>query len=153
MLSGISEALLVLLTIAVFPAFWCLVVFLIAKLGGWQQLAEAYRIEQYPTGRSRRRGGLQTIYLNKSRYKGSVTIDYDEYGLYMQTMILFRIGHPLLYIPWEDVTVHPKMDRGFFFNKFDFTRELTFSQRPNVRIVFSKRLIEHFENFRDVKML
>ena len=136
---------------AIFPTLWCLVVFLIAKFSGWQQLAEAYGIERYPS-RTRRKGGLQTVRLNKSRYKNSVTIDYDEYGLYMQTLIFFRIGHSLLYIPWEDVTVHPKVDRGLF-SQFDFTRALTFSRKPDVRVVFSKRLIETFERFRDVQMM
>lgn len=151
MSSDIPEPLLALLALLLFPAFWCLVVFAIAKFGGWQRLAEAYRIEQYPA-RSRRKSGLQSIRLNGSRYNNVVNIDYDEYGLYMQPMILFRIGHPLLYIPWEDITVHPKTDGGLF-GGFGLTRELTFSQRPDVSVVFYKRLIEKFERFRDVKMM
>ena len=58
-----AEPLLALAAIAAFPIFWCLAVGSLAKLGGWQKLAEFYRIEKYPDGFIKE-GGLQTVYLN-----------------------------------------------------------------------------------------
>lgn len=147
--SASAELFFILVVSVAFPMLWCLVVSMIAKVGGWQTLAKTYRIERYPA-RPRQKGGRQTIYIDKARYKGAATIHYDIDGLYMHTIFLFRIGHPLLYIPWSDVTVHPKT-RNLF--GFDFNRELTFSQEPEVRVVFPKRLIERFEYFRGVQMM
>ena len=143
------EPFLVLTAFIAFPALWCLVVGSLAKVGGWQQLAETYSIEQYPD-RFRQKGGVQTIRINNTRYKNAVTIDYDEYGLYMQTLILFRIGHALLYIPWEDIAIHPKAKNLF---GFDFMRELTFKQKPEVKVVFPKSLIQKIANFSDVDIM
>ncbi|MEM8505444.1 MAG: hypothetical protein AAF716_20115 [Cyanobacteria bacterium P01_D01_bin.1] len=147
--SASAEPFTILALLIAFPAFWCLAIGAFAKLGGWQKLAEAYSIERYPA-RPRQKGGPKTIRVNGVRYKGSATIDYDEDGVYMHTIIFFRIGHALLYIPWEDITVHPKTTNLF---GFDFTREITFAQKPEVKVVFPTRLIEKFEYFRDVKMM
>ena len=145
-----AETVTALLFFIAFPIFWCAVIWILAQ-GGWRQLAEFYRIEQYPSLPTRK-SHLQTISINKIRYKGSVTIAYDDYALYMHPILPFRIGHDLLSIPWEEVTVHPKAASRRLF-AFDFTRKLTFEQVPNVRVVFPKSLIEQFERFRGVQML
>lgn len=145
----LTERLLPLIAFVAFPAFWCLILSSFAKGSGWQTLAEAYQIERYPA-RFRQEAGRQTIYINKIRYNSAATIDYDIDGVYMHTLIFFRIGHPLLYIPWDDITVHTKTKNLF---GFDFQRELTLAQTPEVRIVFPKHLIEKFEHFRGVPMM
>jgi len=81
--------------IIAFPFMWCSIILLISKASGWQQLASFYGIETYPA-RSRQGGGLHTIYMNGCSYKNAMTIQYDEDGLYMRPMILFRLGHALL---------------------------------------------------------
>jgi len=147
--SASTEPFLVLIAFIAFPALWCLVLGSFAKISGWQKLAEAYSIEQYPA-RSRRKGGWNTIRVNGVRYKNSATIDYDEDGVYMHTVIFFRIGHDLLYVPWEDIEIHANTKNLF---GFDYQREVTFAQKPEIKIIFPTSLIEKFEYFRDVQMM
>lgn len=72
---GAGVHLIAILAFMAFPVLWCALVWSVAKGGGWQQLAEVYSIEQYPS-LSIRKNGLQTIYLNKLRYKRAVNISY-----------------------------------------------------------------------------
>ncbi|MEL7071554.1 MAG: hypothetical protein AAGN15_23295 [Cyanobacteria bacterium J06581_3] len=144
-------ALFLPLWLLLFLVMWFGMIWLIAKMGSWQTLAKVYGIEKYPA-RPRQNGGLQTILLNRSRYKNSVTVAFDEDGIYLHPIIFFRFKHDLLYIPWEDITVHPKSASRSLFG-FDFTRRLTFAKVPDVRVVFMKRLIEKFERYRSVRMM
>ena len=144
-------ALLIPVWFLLFPVMWLGIIWLIGKIGGWQTLAKVYGIEKYPA-RPRQKSGLQTILLGKSRYKNSVTVDFDEDGIYLYPIVIFRFKHDLLYIPWEDITVHPKSASRSWF-AFGFTRRLTFAKVPEIKVVFMKRLIEKFERYRDVKMM
>ena len=143
------EFLATILPFLLFPCFWYSATLLVAKMSGWQQLAEVYAIEQYPA-RQRQKAGLKTIFMNKCRYKNSVVISYDEDGLFLQTMIFFRAGHALLYIPWSDTTVLSEPNRPFWRYA---ARKLTFAAMPDVKVTVSKRLIERIEAFRHVQMM
>jgi hypothetical protein len=110
-----DTALLILvpfLFIPVFLAIWCGVVFLVATVGGWRQLAKVYATSGY-TGQpwewqsGRFRFG--------ARYNAVLTVGADPRGLYLATNALFRPGHPPLLIPWEDVELRD--ERTFVFRR------------------------------------
>src|SRR6185437_8014737 len=91
----------------VFPIFfvsmWILTGYLVALTSGWRQLATRFRIQTPFTGR---KWHMQSASMRLfSNYNGVLTIGADETGLFMVPMILFRIGHSPLFIPWNEISV------------------------------------------------
>src|SRR6185436_11488304 len=87
------------------PLMWCAVVALIASLGGWPSLAREYGTATAFTGT---RWGSETAWLRGwTRYKSCLTVGVDASGLFVAPFVLFRLRHPPLLIPWEDVTFAP----------------------------------------------
>jgi hypothetical protein len=86
----------------VFPVFWCFIVFLISRIGGWGRLAKRYSAgDRQPSGESQRLGsGL----VGASRYRGVLTIHQNDDGFFLEVSPLFRIGHPRLFIPWSEIS-------------------------------------------------
>jgi hypothetical protein len=41
-------------------------------------------------------------------YKGCTNVGADSRGLYISFGILFRFGHPPLFVPWGDITITEK---------------------------------------------
>lgn len=85
-----------------FVAFWCLIAWLIARLGGWRRLARRFRAAEKP-----REG--QFFYLNYGSvgplgyYKGCLIVGVTAPGLYLAVWPIFRPGHPPLLIPWQAI--------------------------------------------------
>ena len=90
-----------LLFAAVFVAFWCAICALIARLSGWATLAQRYRFSDTFHGRKWR--FRSAIFGSSGSYGGVLTVGADSQGLYLAVMPLFRVGHPPLFIPWQDV--------------------------------------------------
>lgn len=80
---------------------WCAIMLLISRVGGWSQLAGYYRAGGLgPT----QTWGLQSISLRYyTGYNGCVTMGIDAAALHLSVWPPFRIGHPNLRIPWEDL--------------------------------------------------
>jgi hypothetical protein len=92
----------------VFPLFWMSISMLIS-LCGWRWLAA-----QYPEP-----GPFQGAYrtwksgmVGLSRYNHVLHVGADSDGLALRVMFLFRVGHPPLFIPWDDVASAER--RGVF---------------------------------------
>jgi hypothetical protein len=84
-----------------FVTLWTLVCFLIAAISGWQSLAKRYRTErEFPAHRR----GLQSAQMRmRAGYNNILTVGSDAEGIYLDVLILFRPGHPRLFIPWTEV--------------------------------------------------
>jgi len=99
-----------------FVLLWCTVSFVLATIGGWRRLAEAYRFEgtfegsQWRFTSARIRWGVN--------YNGCLTIGANERGLYVAVLLPFRLAHPPLFIPWSDVGVTEQ--RGLVFRYLEF---------------------------------
>lgn len=89
-----------LLVLILFSLFWCFVVWMISLIGGWQRLAKRYRAQQPASGK---RWFNQYGYVNRARYRNALNLATNDTGLFLETMPLFRIGHPRLFIPWQDL--------------------------------------------------
>ena len=92
-----------LLTVTVFALFWSFIIWLIAYLSGWRQLAEVYpeRRPQFSTCWKWQSIGLRW----GASYSRALTICAGNGGITLTPVLLFRIGHTPLTIPWEDITV------------------------------------------------
>lgn len=120
--------------IALFIAFWFVLMLLIARLTGWAAWTEFYRASSPFTGTRWRFQSIQTRWL--THYGNCVTVGANEEGLYLAVLILFRIGHPPLFIPWRDVSVGTK--KCLFGNVV----ELRFQATPAAPVYLSERLAQ-----------
>lgn len=93
----IIAALAVPLFLAFFTGLWCMVVLLISYVSGWRTLAKHFRAEDKPSGRFL---AMQSLSMNSAQYNGALTLGITETGLYLEPIVLFRLGHAPLLIPW-----------------------------------------------------
>lgn len=86
--------------LVVFPIFWCSIVWLLSRFGGWHRLAARYATDRSPSGK---RFGTVTGMVGGTSYRNTLTDHLDDGGFFLEVNPLFRIGHPRLFIPWSDV--------------------------------------------------
>jgi hypothetical protein len=98
-----SEWLFVPLFLVLFAASWVFILTLMAKLGGWSELAHRYA--RPPDARPSTRFYFQSMVLRSPGmgYHGCVNIGASERGLFLSTIPPFQFAHPQLMIPWERV--------------------------------------------------
>ena len=104
------DALLVPLVIAsflvVFPAFWCGVVWLIGATG-WRRLAERYPAALRPEATEHRVASATSARIGLANYNGVLHVGVSPEGLHLSVMSIFRVGHPPLLIPWNEIEASP----------------------------------------------
>lgn len=128
-----DPAVLLIFFLVFFPLLWLGVSFVIAQIGGWATLAQVYHF----TGEFRgERWSLQSARMRwGTGYNSVLTVGANQEGLYLAPLILFRFGHPPLFIPWYDISVK---QTGSIFR---YT-ELSFRQVPSVSLKIGRRLAE-----------
>jgi hypothetical protein len=121
-------ALIIALVLAAYFTLLCLVMFLVATLGGWRQLAQRFHFEgQFPaqvwkfeSARMRGIGG----------YRNALTVGADQSGLYIKPMRLFSAFHPPLFVPWAEISTYQR--RSFILGPLVELRLGTMEQVPFV---------------------
>jgi len=90
-----------------FVGFWAVISYVISLFSGWYQLARQFRTDSRPPRDVRSAGPFfGTVYMMRwTRYSGVVRIANAHDGIYLSVMLLYRIGHPPLFIPWEEIEV------------------------------------------------
>jgi len=68
---------------------------------GWANLARKYRTRDEFDGV---RLGAVTAYVNQARYREGLIIRYNHNGIYFRPIVVFRLFHPPIFIPWADIT-------------------------------------------------
>ena len=92
-----------------FPVFfiglWALIGLLISFLSGWWVLASRFSTTEQPFGDVKTAGPLfYGVYLRFwTHYSSVVRITAAHDALYLSVLFLFRIGHPPLRIPWNEI--------------------------------------------------
>ncbi len=105
---------------------------MISLLSGWLTLAKMYRATQPFDGE---RWHFQSARFRfNSRYNGMLTIGANQEGFFMAALFLFRLGHPPLFIPWQDITVRPVKFLWFRMYRFEFR------QAPSVNLRLWEKL-------------
>lgn len=114
MSNQIPIPLIVTLIIALPVAFgliWAFVSLLISLLSGWGRLARHYRTDVVPKGKSL---GNYWLLMGPANYRGVTTLQPSSEGLYLSILLLFRLGHPPLLIPWNHIRVHSSVRNNGF---------------------------------------
>jgi hypothetical protein len=92
----------------VFPFFfagvWILVMRLLSFVSGWHRLAERYHHPEEFRGTVLRN---QSARLRGVNFNRVLDIGAGEEGLYLVPMILFRLFHKPLLIPWGEIEAEP----------------------------------------------
>ncbi len=138
------EYWIVPLVVLGFVAFWSFVVWLIAAFGGWSRLAKHYRdFDNYYGRKLRGKSGR----LNASSYSGILIFGADFTGMYLAVNFMFRIGHPPLFIPWNDIQIE---EQQRIFMKYT---TLTFAQVPKVKLAIPSRVWAQVEDLKTGNLL
>jgi hypothetical protein len=115
-------------------AVWLALMFLMPRLTGWHALAELYPVPAPFMGKPHR---FQTVWMRwGSHYGNGVTFGANAQGLYLSVLILLRIGHPPIFIPWSEITASDVP--GGLSRRV----ELRFRRLPKVSITIMRALAE-----------
>jgi hypothetical protein len=89
--------------VVIFPVFWIGISFILSRVGGWGALAERYPdlgqadVPEAQTFRWR------SVGLGAVNYGSCVTLRICDSGIGLSVMLPFRLGHPPLFIPWNEL--------------------------------------------------
>ncbi len=97
-----------------FPLLWCGVLLILSQVGGWSTLAAYFRTNVPPRGK---KFSMQSGQLGIVSYGSCLTITVDEAGIFLAVFPLFRLGHPPLFIPWQEF--HSLRERRMLFRRVD----------------------------------
>ncbi|MBN2580658.1 MAG: hypothetical protein JXB10_16855 [Pirellulales bacterium] len=84
----------------VFVGMWCAVSLLLSAMGGWHRLAEKFPALHQPSGKP---FFMQGGKVGMVTYSGCLIIYNSPEGLYLSVFLLFRVGHPPIFIPWNAI--------------------------------------------------
>jgi hypothetical protein len=88
-----------------FVAVWYVSLTAVGLMSGWRTLSERFKQETAPYGEIKTVGPFfYSIYMRFwSHYSSVVRLTAASDGLYASAMFPFRIGHPPLRIPWNEI--------------------------------------------------
>lgn len=118
-----------------FLAVWFLSLHLIAAVGGWRELAGVYRADgpiAYTVEWPHRYGRMRYA----TGYNGCLNIAANAMGMRLSLWLIFRPGHPPLFIPWSDITTEPV--RGVFSE----STRLSFRRAPTATLLLKRTLAD-----------
>lgn len=123
--------------LAVFAAAFCVIslaCLLLSRFGGWGALARRYAAEVPFQGR---RLHFQFAQLGGwVGYNGALTTGADPTGLFLAVWPLFRLGHPPLFVPWDEIRA--SREQRFFGDVV----ALRFAAEPGAVVRISQRLAD-----------
>lgn len=115
--------------------FACLAIaflFFGSRLSGWWAIFQHYPSKPHTI---REKWHLRSMWMGFFfTYENCVTMKATDQGLHLSLIILFRIGHPPLLIPWEDI--HIEKYEGWFTTY----AKLTLRQVPHISVYLVKDL-------------
>jgi hypothetical protein len=90
-----------------FVALWCSICFIASFISGWHTLSGRFTKQSEPHGETRTAGPfLYTVYTRFwSHYGGVIRMTAASDALYLSVLFLFRLAHPPLRIPWDEIQI------------------------------------------------
>lgn len=89
------------------PPIWIFCLMAAASLSGWSELAARFPRNSEPLGRVCASGSwFNLVYMRFwGKYSGAVNFEAAEDALYLTAIPLFRLFHPPLRIPWNEIQI------------------------------------------------
>ncbi|QNI36694.1 hypothetical protein [Edaphobacter albus] len=131
-----------LLALFCFVAFWCVANFGVSRISGWHTLAKRFTATSEPYGEFRSVGPwFLTVYFRGSwlKYGSIVRLRAAHDALYLSILLPFRIGHPPLCIPWNEISFSETTQ---FFMRFVV---LTLGEQERVSMRISVKAAEKLD--------
>jgi hypothetical protein len=93
--------------IVFFLALWSGVCFLASSVSGWHALSRRFTKRSEPYGETKTAGPFfYTVHTRFwSHYGGVIRVTAAQDALYLSVLFLFRIAHPPLRIPWDEIQI------------------------------------------------
>ena len=107
------EKLIPILFAIGFPFMWVSISLLLSHVGGWAKLAEHYADRDDEKGDTYY---MRSGYVGAVNYKSCLIIRVCENGLRLSILFPFRIGHPPVFIPWDQF--HSVSEKRVLFFRF-----------------------------------
>lgn len=95
---------------------WLLVSVVISYTGGWFSLARNFRSQASFAGSEWR--GESGMMRGLAHYRNCLIVGANPAGIYLAVFLPFRVFHPPLFIPWNEIT--QSKTRIFFMNMVRF---------------------------------
>ncbi len=121
-----------------FTGLWILILKLFSVLSGWRTLAERFQYQDKFEGRYYR---FQSAWMNKVLFRSSLEMGMNVMGLYLIPMILFRLFHKPIFIPWSEIEAQPI--KRFMIQVY----RLRFRSCPDVSLTVYKKTFERMLEF------
>lgn len=86
--------------IALIPAMWCFLSWLLSRLSGWSLLARRYPSPEKVLGES---AYLRTGRIGAINYHSCLRFCVNDDGLRISVALPLRLAHPPLFIPWDQL--------------------------------------------------
>ncbi len=127
-----------LLGLTLFVVIWVSVCLVLSFAGGWRSLARAYRAPVAAPVAAPKGAWVErrAVFSGAARYKNVLRLRADEAGVYLSVVALFRIGHPPLFVPWEDLFATPAASAPPGYT------EVRFRKVTGPRLLVSKEALE-----------
>jgi len=134
--STFDNFLATLIIVIIFIAFWCAIGYLVSFLTGWLALARRFIKQSEPYGEIRSAGPFfYTVYMRFwGHYSSVIRLTAASDALYASVLFLFRIGHPPLRIPWDEI----RFGRTKFFFRTNIV--LTLGNAEKIPMCISLRM-------------
>ena len=97
-------ALVVVAFPVLFVGFWCLVCCLIARIGGWRELAREFPGDDPPGAEIDRIGWISMRIGFFGNYRSAVNVRVFHAGLHLRPILVFQACHPPVFIPWPSIS-------------------------------------------------
>ena len=122
-----------------FVAVWTLACFLISIVSGWFSLSQRFTMQAEPVGDTKSAGPFfYSVYMRfLCNYSSVIRVTVAADALYLSVLFPFRIGHPPLRIPWEEI----EMERStFLWMKYIV---LTLGREERIRLSIPAQMASH----------
>jgi len=116
-----------------FIGMWWFIMRILSYMSGWTQLAARFHHPEKFQGKC---NYFQSAKMKAVNFSGILIIGTNNTGLYLKPMILFRLFHKPLLIPWKEI--HASSFKKFMFDGYC----LTFKSCPGITLLVYDRTFE-----------
>lgn len=115
---------------------WVASLQLLSTLGGWRHLGKKYSAQERFTGE---KWHMQSLSLGWVNYSGCITLGASPSHMYMAVIAVFKVAHPDLLVPWDEI--EGRETKGIIFQYVD----IRFRGVPQIKLKLFKKQADLLE--------
>ena len=123
--------------IVFFSALWSFISFISSRLWGWYEVSKHYTGE-IPDREINDQFSWRSGRFGWGGYSSVLTFTVSDYDLGISVLFLYRVGHPPLKIPWNEISA---VEKRVIFPEV----HMSFDKVPNRTLKISRMLAEKIE--------